>query len=114
MKNKLTIEERVAKATRQITQLEARRLLAKSQEALRKKAKIRRQENQRRRVLGRAVMDAGCGDWEVSEIVGVLLDGIERVGSSPTMKLGMKQRGEQHLLSKTSSRTRIVNTATPE
>ena len=97
MKKKLTIEERVAKATRQISQLQARRLLAESQEALRKKAKIRRQEKERRQALGRAVMDAGCGDWEVSEIVGVLLDGIGRVGSSPTMKLGMSQLGHQHL-----------------
>lgn len=96
-RKRLSIEERVVNAAREVSQLEARRRLGEMQQALRQKVRIRREERTRRQELGRAVMVAGCGDWDVSEIVGLLLDGAERVGSSPTMRLGMGQRGEHHL-----------------
>lgn len=104
------LETRIVKMTHRLAALEARRLLRERQHA----AQARKAEMRRRIELGGAVIAAGCGDWLVPEIIGLLLDGMERVGSSPTIRLGMKQRGEQHLLSKTSSRTRIVNNAAPE
>lgn len=95
-RKRLSIEERVVNAAREVSQLEARRRLGEMQRALRQKVRIRREERTRRQELGRAVMIAGCGNWDALEIIGLLLDGMERVGASATMRLGMRQRGEFH------------------
>lgn len=96
MKQRSKFEERVAKANRRISQLETHLLLLKRREALRQRIQARREERALRQELGRAVVLAGCGEWGSAEIIGLLLDGVERVGHSPTMRLGLKQRGEQH------------------
>lgn len=104
MKQEAKFEERVAKANRRISQLETRLLLLKRREALRQRIQARREERALRQELGRAVVLAGFGEWGSAEIIGVLLDGMERIGNSPTMKLGMKQRGEEHLRTLTKRR----------
>ncbi|MDC8010954.1 conjugal transfer protein TraD [Tahibacter soli] len=103
-----TLEERIASAARDLGQLEARRLFKDLTRGARAKTKARRLELRRRFELGGAVVAAGCGDWLVPEIVGLLLDGVERIGDSPTQRLGMKQRGELHLSRRTSQRQKRI------
>ncbi|TDR40481.1 hypothetical protein DFR29_113183 [Tahibacter aquaticus] len=43
-------------------------------------------------------------DWSAAEILGLLLEGKERTGDSPTMRLGMRQRGEQQFQQRASKR----------
>jgi len=52
---------------------------------------------ERRAAFGKAVVSAGCSDWSVPELVGVLLDARARPGSSTTQMLGVRKRGEAHL-----------------
>jgi hypothetical protein len=88
------ITEQVARATERLGQLKAREMLREMCAAVRAKARARRSDIQRRLQLGGAVMSAGLGDWHVNEVIGVLLDANERVGGSPTLRLGMRKRAE--------------------
>ena len=89
--DKLT--EQVVRATQRLAQLRARQLLRQLRAASQAKAKARQADFRRRIQFGGAVIAAGLGNWEVSEIVGVLLDGRERCGSSPTLRMSMRKRG---------------------
>lgn len=46
---------------------------------------------------GAAVIKAGMDDWEVTEVIGLLVDAKARVGTSSTQRLGMKRLGQMHL-----------------
>lgn len=60
-----------------------------------KAKKAERQEMLRRKFeFGSAVVAAGLDNWDAAEIAGALLDVKERVGGSPTQRLGFRQRGE--------------------
>lgn len=84
------------KATQRVAQLRARQLLGEMRTAARAKAELRRLEARRRFELGGAVLAAG-GDWTAAEVVGIMLEARERVGHSPTMRMGLGRRGEDHL-----------------
>jgi len=104
------IAKQVAKATDRLGQLKARQLLKDMREATRARAQLRRTEMRRRMEFGGAVISAGFERWEPTEVLGVLLDAHDRVASSPTMRLGLRKRGETALsasetLGSESSRT---------
>jgi len=93
----VNLERRIASKTEQLGQLVARRMLRKQREAIRARARQRLVDLERRKELGGAVLAAGLGDWSVSEVVGLLLEGQDHLGHSPTMRLGVRKRGETHL-----------------
>lgn len=99
--------ERVERETRRLAQARARELLREQRNAMFQRAAARRAEQQRRVDLGNAVSMAGCGDWDVMEIVGTLVDARERFGSSSTQRLGMRKRGEAHLSGRASQATEL-------
>lgn len=94
-----TLEERIASAARDLGQLEARRLFKDLTRGARAKAKARRLELRRRFELGGAVIAAGCGDWTIAEVAGLIANGREQAGASPTMRMGFRQQGESMLAS---------------
>lgn len=91
------LARRIASKTEQLGQLVARRLLREQREAMKERARQRRADLERRKELGGAVLAAGLDDWSVSEVVGLLLEGQDHLGYSPTMRLGVRKRGEAYL-----------------
>ena len=89
------LNERVASATQQLAALKARQLMREMRAAHLAKQRARRQETRRRMELGGAVLTAGCGDFTVVEVIGMLLDSKERVGASPTVRLAIRKRGQE-------------------
>jgi hypothetical protein len=87
----------IERATKGISKKLARQMMHEMREAAEAKAKARKEDQRRRFALGGAVIAAGMGEWELVEIVGLLLDGCDRVASSQTMRLGMRKRGAAHL-----------------
>lgn len=91
------LDARVASATRRLGQVIASQLLTERVAALKAK-KAERQEMLRRKFeFGSAVVAAGLDGWDAAEIAGALLDAKERFGDSPTQRMGLRQRGQQHL-----------------
>lgn len=91
------LDARVASATRRLGQAVASQLLTERVAALKAK-KAERQELLRRKFeFGSAVVAAGLDGWDAAEIAGALLDVKERVGGSPTQRLGFRQRGQSLL-----------------
>ncbi len=73
----------------------------------------------RRKILmGDAVFLAGLAEWEPAEIVGALLDVKERIGGSPTQRMGLRQRGQQLLPQPRTRKPRaddtLISTSLPE
>ena len=91
------LDARVASATRRLSQAVASQLLRDRVAALKAKKAERQALFRRKLMMGDAVLIAGLADWEPAEIIGVLLDARERIGDSPTQRLGMRQRGQQLL-----------------
>ncbi|MDR3385436.1 MAG: conjugal transfer protein TraD [Rudaea sp.] len=89
------IASQVARATERIGQLKARQLLREMRADARARARARRADARRRLMFGGVVLHAGFGDWDAAEVLGVLLDAREKIGGSPTLRLGMRKRGEQ-------------------
>jgi len=93
--DKLT--ERVASATERLAKLKARQLLREMRTEHQAKRLARRTDLRRRLDLGGAVLTAGCGDFVMVEVIGLLLDAKERIGNSPTMRLAARKRGQDWL-----------------
>lgn len=91
------LAQQVAAATQRLGQLKARQLLREMRDAARVKARTRREDVRRRLELAGAVLTAGCGDCEMPELVGLMLDGRERIEASPTIRMGLRKRGEANL-----------------
>jgi len=91
------LAEQISTTMRRLGQLKARELRREMRAADRQRSSERRALARRRVELGDAVIKAGCGDWAVSEIVGVLVDARDRIGGSSTQMLGMRKRGEAWL-----------------
>lgn len=91
------IARALERATRDISQVRARELAREMREKAERQERARKEAFRRRLAMGEIVSRVGLDDWSVEEVLGLLLDGKERVGSSATMRLGMRQRGEQHL-----------------
>lgn len=93
-----TVDERltarIAATTHRLGQLKARELLREMRATERRRSSERRTLARRRVELGDAILKAGCGDWDVMEIVGTLVDARERFGLSSTQRLGMRKKGE--------------------
>lgn len=87
--------ERVAAATKRLAALKARQLMREIREANSARQRARRQEMRRRLELGGAVLAAGCGEFTVVEVIGLLLDSRDRVEASPTMRLALRKRGQE-------------------
>ncbi|GMV29154.1 MAG: hypothetical protein AMXMBFR59_12790 [Rhodanobacteraceae bacterium] len=90
------VERALLRATREVSQAQAKELLQEMRAKAKLKEAARKNEFRRRLAMGEVVSHAGLDDWSTAEVLGLLLEGKERVGASPTMRLGMKQRGEQH------------------
>lgn len=105
--DKLT--ERVANATQRLAALKARQLLRELRAEHQAKQRARRNELRRRFDFGAAVLTAGCGEFAAVEVIGLLLDAKQRIGTSPTMRLAARKRGQDWLASPIS----IVPSASP-
>jgi hypothetical protein len=91
------LTEQVGRATQRLIQLRARQMLRDLRKTAREKALSRAADTRHRQELGGAVLAAHMDDWTPPEIVGLLLDGKDRVGHSTTMRLGIRKRGEAYL-----------------
>jgi len=88
---------KIERSTKRTAQLQAQRALREMRLAAIERARARKHAARRRYELGETVLLAGLVDWQAAELVGLLLDGKDRYGSSPTMRLGLRKRGEAHL-----------------
>lgn len=95
--SELMHDYRLYRAAQQAAQREAKSLLKALRRAHAEKQKARRRQVRRRIELGEAVLSAGCGDWPTLEVLGALLDAVQRHGQSPTQRLALKHRAEAHL-----------------
>ena len=85
---------RIARGADRLARLKARQLLRESQ-ALHRARQVARQAQRRRETdLGLVVNLAGLRDWQPQEILGLLLHALDDTGASPTMRLGLRKRGE--------------------
>ncbi len=91
------LDARVALATRRLSQVVASQLLRDRVAALKARKAERAALFRRKMAMGDAVMAAGLTEWEPAEIVGALLDAKDRIGTSPTQRMGLRQRGQQLL-----------------
>jgi Conjugal transfer protein TraD len=89
--------ERVARATQRLAALKAQQLMREMREQHRARQRARRLQERRRLELGAAVAVSGVDHLSFEELVGMLLDAKERLGSSPTMMLGMRKKGAEWL-----------------
>ncbi len=87
-------DDQLYRAAQRAAQREAKSLLKALRRAHAEKEKARRRHARRRTELGEAVLKAGCGDWPTLEVLGALLDAVERYGHSPTQRLALRQRAE--------------------
>lgn len=91
------IAAKIERATQRVAQLQARRALREMRLATMARARARKHDARRKYELGESVLLAGLVDWQAAELVGLLLDGKDRFGASPTMRMGLRKRGEEHL-----------------
>ena len=90
-------DEQLYRAARRAAQRQAKSLLKVLRRAHAEKTKARRTQARHKTELGEAVLTAGCGDWPTLELVGALLDAVQRYGHSPTQRMALRQRAEEHL-----------------
>lgn len=107
------VERALLRATREVSQAQAKELLQEMRAKAKLKEAARKNEFRRRLAMGEVVSHAGLDDWSTAEVLGLLLEGKERVGASPTMRLGMKQRGEHVLQSAPRCRLHSHSPQTP-
>lgn len=88
---------KIERSQKRTAQLQARQALREMRLATVARARARKHAARRKYELGEAVLLAGLVDWQAAELVGLLLDGKERFGASPTMRMGLRKRGEAHL-----------------
>ena len=91
------ISAQIERATKRVAQLQARRALREMRRATVARARARKLDARRKYQLGESGLLAGLADWQPAELVGLMLDGKERFGASPTMRMGLRKRGEAHL-----------------
>jgi hypothetical protein len=96
---------KIQRAGQRLAQLQARDALRRMRLATQARARARRQEARRKYELGEAVLLAGLVDWQAAELVGLLLDGKDRFGTSPTMRLALRKRGAEHVSGHTKTPT---------
>lgn len=94
MSTSAKLEEQVMNTAKRLAQLKARAMLREMREEHRTRERERRQLFQRRLAMGDAVLQAGVGDWQPTEVVGLLLHALEDVGQSPIARIGLRKRGE--------------------
>lgn len=87
----------IEKVANRLSKRQARRLLREMRTKMKARADARREKSRQRHEYGAAVVAAGLVGWDAAEIVGLLLDGSDRVGHSPTMRLGVRKRGAERL-----------------
>jgi hypothetical protein len=92
--SELVYGDQLYRAAQRAAQREAKSLLKALRRAHAEKANARRAQARRRTELGEAVLKAGCGDWQTMEVVGALMDAVQRYGHSPTQRLALRQRAE--------------------
>lgn len=95
------IARALERATRDISQVRARELAREMREKAERQERARKEAFRRRLAMGEIVSRAGLDHWSAAEVLGLLLDAKDRAGDSPTMRMGLRQRGEQ-LLQKAS------------
>ena len=112
------LDARGDSATRRLSQVVASQLLRDRAAALKAKRAERQAMFRRKILMGDAVFLAGLAEWEPAEIVGALLDVKERIGGSPTQRMGLRQRGQQLLPQPRTRKPRaddtLISTSLPE
>ncbi|WP_207215847.1 conjugal transfer protein TraD [Pseudolysobacter antarcticus] len=88
------LAQQVAIAAQRLGQLKARQMLREMRDAAQVKARTRRADVRRRLELGGAVIIADCADLTMSELIGILVDGKDRIQGSATMRLALGKRGD--------------------
>lgn len=91
------LSAQIERMTNRLAQARTKKMLWETRQQTEARERARRLDTRRRFALGTAVVQAGFGDWEPADVVGVLLDGHERMNASPTVRLGLKKRGAEHL-----------------
>lgn len=89
---------KIERSARRTAQLQAQRALREMRLATIERVRARKRAARQRYELGDSVLLAGLVDWQAAELVGLLLDGKDRFGASPTMRMGLRKRGEEHLM----------------
>lgn len=95
--------ERVLRSSRQLARQIAGQLLQEQRAKTHARKRARDIELRRKLQFGAAVISAGLGEWDFTEVLGVLLEAKERVGRSPTMRMAARKRGEQRATGAISS-----------
>lgn len=88
---------KIERSQKRKAQLQAQRALRELRLATIERARARKRTARRKHELGESVLLAGLVDWQAAELVGLLLDGRDRFGASPTMRMALRKRGEAHL-----------------
>jgi hypothetical protein len=84
------------RATQRVAQLRARKLLHQMRCTVREKNRNRRNLLRRRLMLGDTVISTGLGDIEKSDLIGLLIDARVRYIESPTLRMTVRKRGQEH------------------
>lgn len=92
-----TLAAKIERSQKRTAQLQARQALREMRLATVARARARKCAARRKYELGESVLLAGLVDWQAAELVGLLLDGKDRFGASPTMRMGLRKRGDEHL-----------------
>lgn len=87
----------IKRLTATVEQLSERRkaqLMRDWRRSTTQRAKERREGLRVKIELGSAVFKAGLRSWSQDEVLGLLLDGRDRVSHSPTLRLAVRKKGE--------------------
>jgi hypothetical protein len=88
------LEEKVLAATQRLARVKARALLKQMREEHRARELERRMLHQRRLALADAVLASPVADWHPSEVLGLLLHGVNDVGLSPEVRTNLRKQGD--------------------
>ena len=90
------LEDQLVRTAHRLASQNMRQLLRDRRRMIQERAAARKAAHRRRLALGTAVARAGMQGWESEELIGLLLDGKTRVGTSTTQRLGLKKLGQAH------------------
>lgn len=99
-------QERIERATRQLAQLQARELVANQRRDSRAKDIARRDQDKRRKRLAALIVLAGADQLQDVELLGALLNYIDRRGDPSVRQVAMG-RGRLRLSNESNDRPRL-------
>lgn len=96
MQTEERVQAQLVRATQRAAQIRARKLLHEMRVSTREKNRERRNLLRRRLMLGDTVISTGLGDIEKSDLIGLLMDARVRYIESPTLRMAVRKRGQDH------------------